>query len=234
MSDLLNSIGNLDALTDQTKEASFTKVLPPAGETIGRLVSYVELGPQMFSYQGKETGVAPAVSIGFELLHPVKNMKDGKGQFVTFPIMKLSMNTKARFFKLFTSMRYGRQDIRHMAQLVGEEFKITVEHSACGNYANIAAVSKPYMTDMMSGEEVRLNVPAASREMQMFLWNQPTLECWNSIFIDGEYEKDGSTYSKNFLQNKIKSSPAYPGSSVEAMVGVGVPTGTMTMDDVPF
>lgn len=219
-------------LQDQTKVSTGgERVLPPAGETIGRLVSYIEVGPQMFSFQGKETGVAPAVYIGFELLHPVRNMKDGKGQFLTLPLTKLSVHSKARFLKLFNAMRYGREDKKHMAQMLSEPFKLTIEHSVCGKYANIVNVQKPYMMDIESGDERLITVPPATKPLQLFLWNNPTKESWDSLFIDGEYTKDdGTTVSKNRLQNMIKAGPHYSGSLTEMMLTAP----DIMFDDVPF
>lgn len=205
-------------IQDQTVESG-ERVLPPAGETVGRLVSYVELGSQMFQFKGKDVGTYPAVSIGFELLHPKKNIIDGKGQFLNFPMMKISLNSKARFYKLFNAMRYGREDIKHMAQMMGEAFRLTIEHSEDGKYANIVTVSKPYTMDMDSGEEKKINVPHFTRALQLFIWNNPNMKCWDSIYIDGEFTKeDGTIISKNWLQGKIKDAKNFSSSSVAAML----------------
>lgn len=225
-------IAESETVQDQTKETtSGERVLPAAGETIGRFVSYVELGPQMFSFKGKETGVAPAVSLGFELLHPVKNVKDGThGQFITVPMKKISTHPKAGFLKLFKAMRYGREEIKHMAQMLADPFRIVIEHSECGKYANIQSVSRPFAMDLDTGEERPIRVMAFTRPIQFFMWNNPNKKCWDSIFIDGEYTKeDGTTVSKNWLQDRIKKSPAYPGSPVEVFLN-GVITSNPDLD----
>lgn len=213
---------------DQTKpQTSGERVLPPAGETIGRLCSYVELGPQVHEYNGKET-IRPTVHVGFELLHPTKNIREGRGMLLGFRKMHLSLHEKARFFKLFEAMRYGRKDIKHMARLLGEPFRLTIEHTEDGKYANIAAVSKPYTLDPISNDETALKVPPLTCPVRLFIWDDPYRACWESLYIDGTYTKDGIEMSKNWMQDTIRNSPSWIGSAVEAMLSVSA------MNDVPF
>ena len=67
-------------------------------------------------------------------------------------------------------------------------------------------------------------IPAASDELfKLFLWERPTKECWDSLYIDGTNETTGK--SKNFIQNKCLSAKNFPGSPLEAMLmGLGMPT----------
>ena len=241
--DILDAVRAAEsALTDQTQEQAGSFELPPVGDTVGRLVTYVELGPQPFTWKGVPSGVNMAVSIGFELLSPKKNIgEDGAGQFLSMNKMKMSLNSKAKFFKLFESMRYGREDKKHMAQLLGEAFIITISHSSCGKFANIDAVRSPYTLDAVTGDSVLVNVPPATRRYQLFLWDNPTVECWNSIYIDGTWEDDNKIqHSKNKLQEFILSSPGFKGSKAELVISTGdtlndadFGTGALN-DDIPF
>ena len=217
MNNPLNSL-NQETLTDQTKEQASQVRVPAEGLAFARLVTYVELGVQVSVWKGEEK-TAPKVILGFELLSP-KHMHEGKGDYLSTGLITLSTNSKAKFFKLFNDMRYKREGIRHMSQLLGEEFLITVEHNTVGDktYANIKSVAKPYIVDPVTGDEKKLSVPKATKAMQVFVWNQPTMECWDSIFIDGSYQRDGVDVSKNYLQNKILSAVNFSGSPVEGML----------------
>ena len=66
-------------------------------------------------------------------------------------------------------------------------------------------------------------VPDATRKLQCLIFDNPSTEQWDSIFIDGE--KDDGT-SKNWIQNKIKGAVNFAGSGVEqflAAAGVELP-----------
>ena len=56
----------------------------------------------------------------------------------------------------------------------------------------------------------------------MLLWDTPTKEQWDSVFIDGEYNKtvDGvtTTVSKNFIQGIAMQASNFTGSALESLV----------------
>ena len=59
---------------------------------------------------------------------------------------------------------------------------------------------------------------------QLFLWNSPTMEQWESIFIDGTTQEGKS---KNYIQEKIQKATNFVGSPVERLLmsgGVSLPT----------
>lgn len=224
---------------DQTEApASFEYETPPAGYTTARFIGYVEVGKQkQRAFEGVEKPDAPMVRLTFELngpKHITEYEKDGEKKVRTNLIrtsVTLSTHDKAGFSKLFKKMAAGRQDIKHMAQMLGEGFLIMVTHSKSKDgkktYANIKddgvwGVGAPCTTDPITNETTILNVPEATQPIQFFLWSAPTKEQWDSIFIDGDYEKevDGvkQTISKNFIQNQCLEASNFVGSPLEAML----------------
>jgi len=231
-------------LEDQSERKSgggdFDYEPPAAGLTVGRLVEYVELGKQpQRPFKGRKKPPADDVRITFELTHP-KHVKEVEvdGEKVKIPArismtMQKSMHEKAKYAKLFDKMQRGRESIKHMAQMLDEAFTITVTHnkSADGKktYANITdkdgsfLIGAPVQQDIETGETKKLKVPEAIGEIRLFIFNAPTKESWDSLFIDGERsikKEDGTEeiQSKNFLQNKIKNAVNFPGSAVEQML----------------
>lgn len=234
------------ALEDQTEVKNgggdFEYVPPPAGKTIARFVGYIELGKQpQRPYQGKAKPPADEVRLVFELLNPKKNIRtiqvDGKDTAVADTIgftVARKLGEKAKFKKLFDMMRYGRDGIRHMAQMLGEDFIVTVFHNESERdgkkvvYANLNDssgayhIQAPYIEDPISNERTKINVPENIRPLQVFLYDLPTKDTWDSLFIDGEREiKNGDQVevrSNNWLQQKILSATDYRGSALEGML----------------
>ena len=244
------SIAELAALAAETEDQTETQVageyereVPAAGPHVGRFVEYIELGMhKQKPFQGKAKPDAEMVRIVFELLHPKKSIieyeadgvKKVRGQLISITIKK-SLSEKASFKKLFNSMTYGRAGIRHMAQMLGEPFLLTVTHNVVkGNdgkdvtYANISRdgvylIGAPQITDPMTEVVTKLPVREPTVPVRLFLWDHPTKETWDSLYIDGTREvknADGTTtqQSKNWLQEKIMSAVNYNGSPLHALL----------------
>lgn len=231
----------------QTKTGGGDFTPPPAGTTVGRFVDYIEVGLQKSRpYKGKEKPPTNKVYVTFELLGKayIKEIEsEGKKRTVADRItvpLSMSLHEKSSFKKLFKKMLYGRQGIDHMSQMLGEAFKITVVHNETGEgdkkkvYANITdedgnfLISSPVKQEMDDEGNVvgtkKLAVPDAISNERMFIWDEPTDECWESIFIDGEKEvtdeKTGKkkTISKNWIQNMITSALNFEGSPIQAFL----------------
>lgn len=233
-------------LEDQNEvQAGFEREVTPAGPTPARFIGYVELGKRkQRPYQGKEKPDAPMVRLTFELngkKHRNSFEKDGVTQEFTNTIsvtIAKKMSDKAVFWKLFKRMVAGRDGITHMAQMLGEGFMITVVHNEAEKdgkrvvYANIRdaegtwTVGAPYMTvPDEDGEPVTkaVPVPEVTKPLQCLLWDNPSKEMWDSIFIDGTYtKKDGDKeveVSKNWLQEDIVANATdFIGSPLEEIV----------------
>lgn len=231
------------AMKDQTEVTSggdFEYELPPAGKTIGRFVTYIEIGKQKQpDYQGKSKPDAEEVIVGFELLHPKKNIHtveiEGEGEktFADYKYMKMALKQgeKAKFRKLLMKMLYGRDGINHMAQMLGEGFLIEVFHKTSEDgkktYANLEnegewGIGAPFSTDPLTEERKAYPIGPNIRPLTVFIWDFANKETWDSLFIDGtrKTKVDGKEVevSKNWIQNLIKGAKNYEGSPIHQLL----------------
>jgi len=226
----------------------FEYVPPVAGPTFARFIEYIELGKHVKKYLGKDKPSASQVRVVFELVHP-KNIKEievegGGKKKIADRIkvdMPLSMSDKSKFYKLFKIMQAGRSDITHMAEMLNEGFIVIVKHNADEKnpkivYANIWDgtkwdVQQPVQVDVLAGTTTKLPVPEPISPLKIFLWDNPTKDTWDSLFIDGERDiKDDKGVvtgkeSKNKTQELLLSATDYPGSALNVLLqGVDLPT----------
>lgn len=111
--------------------------------------------------------------------------------------------------------------------------------------ATDAATRKPYTSYADKDGDIVAIPQLKSEDIRVFLWDRPqsvTKEqykaMWDSIHIDGEYEKkDGDNVikvSKNFLQEKCLSALNFENSSLQQLLdGVEFPNITAKADDKP-
>ena len=233
---------------DHTKatESNFEYQIPPAGATPARFVGYVETGKRPQEYQGKAKAPALEAMLFFELNGPKHRNEvdtdDGKKVFTNRIRVNLTVKTgdKAAFGKLFRAMRYGRENITHMAQMLGEGFLVTVVHNKVGEgdkertYANIRdadgvwKIGEPILVDPLDPDNVRkIPVPEATQDFMLLLWDNPTKEQWDSIFIDGTRtvkDKDGNEkeVSKNWMQEEVLKAVDIENSALaDLLAGLG-------------
>ena len=225
--------------TETTTGGDYEYTPPPAGKTIGRLVEYIEVGKQpQKPFQGKPKPDAEEVWIGFELLHPKKNIREieiegGKQTVADFIRVRLTkkLGEKAKFKKLFNKMQYGREDKKHIAQMLGEAFILEIFHNTNPDtkrvYVNLDkdgeyGISAPFIIDPLTEERKDINVPANIRPLRLFLWDFPNKETWDSLFIDGTATRkvDGKDVevSKNYVQEKILAATNFEGSALHQIL----------------
>lgn len=243
---LVNTAKEMEDQSVATAGGDFEYTPPAAGKTIGRFIEYIELGKHIELYEGKPKPAAEMVRVTFELLgvndarQDIKEVEiDGNKKTIADRLsitMPKKMNEKAKFYKLFKAMTYGRTEITHMAEMLGEAFVLTVTHNTSGEgankrvYANLYSnsvwgVAAPRVEDAIAGTsaDISARVPAVVSALKIFLWNNPTKETWDSLFIDGERDvKDDkgnvTKESKNWLQEKILSATDFGGSALQQMV----------------
>lgn len=236
--------------SDQSKDTTttFERQLPAAGRTPLRFIEYIELGMQkQKAFQGKAKPDALDVMLTFECLGP-KYIRDIEVEGGTKTIcdvitqrQTVKLNEKAQFRKLFNKMAYGR-DKKHLAQMLGEDFIGTITHSdatdkdgkAIKQYANLRTadgeigISSPFIDKMdeETGESTKVRLKAGRTDLhpiKIFLFDHPTKETWDSLFIDGYNEvkqADGTVVkqSKNWIQERILGATNFKGSALEAML----------------
>ena len=232
---------NQNKLKDQTQDTGSYQ--PPAeGPCIARFVSYIEIGKhQQKAYQGKAKPPAYEVILQFELLgkkHKREVEVEENGETVTktyYPIvterLPLKYGDRSNFTKLLQAMDYGRGN-NHMALMLGEAFIVKVinnEVQKDGNtrvYTNIRDksgwhVQAPVRVDE-DGETQVIKAPAPTVEERLLLWDVPSAEQWNSLFIPGtsnrKTEEGEIEVPKNWIQELVKSAENYEGSAVQNVV----------------
>lgn len=262
MNDFLNDIkAATETLENQTEvQSGFEREVTPAGPTGARLIGYVELGKRkQRPYQGKPKPDANMVRLTFELLgkkHRNEFTKEDGTVVVFYNTVSVTiakkMSDKATFYKLLNRMIAGRSGITHMAQMLGEAFRVRVIHNEEDKdgkkvtYANLRdkdgvwTIGAPFRTvvnpETDEEETVAMDVPEATKPLQCLLWDNPTKAMWDSIFIDGTYTKKDEKgneveVSKNWLQEDIVANAVnFMGSPLEAVVG-GMGDLTLEADD---
>lgn len=250
MNELLNEVKNLTGLNNQSETSKFTSSLPEPGRAPMRFVGYVELGTQpQPDYKGTPKPPAKDIILTFEVFG-TKNTReievDGKkkkvGALIQVNITE-KLQDKAKFTALFNNMKYGREGITHMVQMLDEVFLGTVRigesKTTKRKYATIQkedgsyTLGRPVMETVnedgeITGEvDVSKKCPPASVAPRVFLVDNPSIAQWNSIYIDGTYTrkvKDDAGVeteeenSKNFLQEKIMNSLDWEGSKMQLLL----------------
>lgn len=225
---------------------------PEAGVCLATLVGYIEIGKhrQEFNDKGKKVVKEPEqVQLIFELAggknQPRVNEETGEKIPHRITITEtLSLNEKANFFKLFRKLNHDGA-ARHCSQLLGKHWLVTVFHVTKGEgdnkrtYANLKnedgySFRPPVRVvgDELSGDAQQVPIAAPERisELRLFLWDFPSKEMWDSLYIDGEYparkdEKTGKEISparsKNVIQDKIRSAINFRDSQMAEILNDG-------------
>lgn len=221
------------------------KFVPPAeGPCNLRFVGYFELGMQVKKVKGVEE-VKPKVQLVFELsgkAYPPRENGDPIRMTIT---ENLSDNVKANLIKLFNKMNY-LGEATTFVELLGNAYRGRVYHTVKGEgddavtYANLRNEDgysiTPPVVEMVDDEgnvtTKPVKVAEALTELKAFLWDLPSKEMWDSIYIDGEYEAriDEKTKkvtraakSKNVLQELIMSARNWIGSPMQVLLDDGEP-----------
>jgi hypothetical protein len=255
IAELANLAAETEDQTETQTSGEYAREVPATGAHVARFVEYIEIGKhKQKPFQGKAKPDAEEVRITFELLHPKKSIieyehdgvKKVRGQLISIRAKK-SFSDKASFKKLFNSMTYGRDGIKHMAQMLGEAFLVQVVHNvskdAAGKevtYANLSKdgvflIGAPQHVDPMTDVVTKLPVREPIAPVRIFLWNNPTKETWDSLFIDGTRavkNADGTEteQSKNWLQEKIMSATDFNGSPLHALLNN---VGDLPLEETP-
>lgn len=204
--------------------------LYPEGYAFARLVSYIELGSHPVVFQGQTKDPSPQFQLGFLIWGEARNLDGSSAGFYhdpetntpgfirTYDISQ-STNEKAKAFKLFKKLNY-KGVYKTFGQMLGEGFLLKIVHTKSAKDPNakpranidldgflppLDAVSKqPYPIPEPKGDDYKL-----------FLWNHPTKEMWDSLFVEGQYD-DGN--SKNYIQETICKAVNFPGSPLEQLL----------------
>lgn len=207
--------------------------LMPEGKALARLIQYVEVGPQPI----KQDASKPPVNKFFlkfavwgkgkdkqSTFHEVVDGKMVPGVIRTQMIaVKKDLNSKSGAYKLFKRMNPDKT-AKHFAQLINGTFILPIVHNESGEgenkkvYANIDLENISLAVNPVTDEP--FDVPEVEDEslFKLFLWNRPSKEDWESLYIEG---KNDEGKSKNWIQDTLLSSPEFPGSPLDLLLNGG-------------
>lgn len=224
---LANDIAEVD---DDMNEAqaggSFERRLPE-GWSVARFTSYVEKGNHIELYQGKPKEPALMFTVGFELFSQQYLNEDGTPYFIDSYDKARSRNEKSGAFKLFKAMNY-KGLYKVFPQMLNQVFLVQIKDHLSKN-AKPGQAPRSVIGEIRAGIDVvtgqEYQCPPASK-LFLFSWAKPSLEAWDSFFIEGTNDQGKS---KNWKQEKIAGATDFAGSALENLLltnGRPIPKGT--------
>uniref|UniRef100_A0AAU6W0W8 Single-stranded DNA-binding protein n=4 Tax=unclassified bacterial viruses TaxID=12333 RepID=A0AAU6W0W8_9VIRU len=207
-------------MTEVQKGGDGPKLLPE-GYSLAYVSGVIEYGLQPQEFEGKATADADEVQLEFALLDEGYTGEDGAPYVVrTYPF-KVSRNSKANAFKMFKALNWQNQHTAWI-DLLGELIMVKIVQY---DDSQKKKRSKIDTTGFLPPVDLRTKKPYPAPPfdeslMRVFLWDQPTMECWDLLHIEGTSE---AGKSKNFLQEKLLSARNFAGSALEELLlGNGV------------
>lgn len=238
--------------TVESTGGDFERSIPEAGPCLVRFREYIETGfHPTASKQYPDKKPQLMARWVFELVskkHAIE-VKDKDDNISSFnPALaintKVSKSGKGNHMKLFKILNYAGT-AKVPAQLLGKGYMAEIVHNKSEDgktvYANLNkgisygdyTFAPARKVDALEGTTEEIAVPEMQGDMKLFLWNMPTKETWDSLFIDGTREEkvngEVMQVSKNWIQNKCMEALDFPSSKLfELLEGEG-----NTLDDLP-
>ena len=207
---------------DFTEAQSSAVRLIPEGYAFARLVEYIELGKHAGEYDKKPIPPALMFRLGFALFPSGEDeegysYEDGSPRIIRTFDINLSLTEKSKAFKLFKKMNF-KGVYKHFAQMIGEPFLLNVIHvdkkSGGGKSARIDLEGFLPPIDVVTRKPHQ--IPKAPDDCyRMFLWDRPTKEDWDSLFVEGKWDNGDS---KNYVQEKILEATDFEGSPLHQLL----------------
>lgn len=210
--------------------------LLPAGYAFGRFIEYIELGKHPQEYQGTAKEPALEVQLGFALFNcadRVYQNEDGSPYIIRPFQFAVSRNEKAKAFKLFKAMNW-KGTAKSFGELLGEVFLIKIVHvRKSQNDATIVSRIDfdGFLPPLDQATGQPYQIPQVDDNLyQLFLWDQPTKEAWDALYVEGKWD-DGK--SKNRIQETILSAIDFAGSPLQQLIMGGAVAVLPTTPETP-
>lgn len=240
-----NLLGNIDVnqLNDMTQvqTGGGSRGLLPAGTAIVRLCSYIEFGSHVQEFNGQKKPPAPIFQLGFRIVaggglnlegKPEKYvLEEGQFPLITTYDTTMSLHEKAKAVKYFNALNRVGNKATHFVQKLQEQclyaLPIGVKKNKHGKDVNDIDFTNLQPALNQETYEPRTGDPELNdQHIQVFLWEQPTKEMWDSLYIEGTWEakKDDAgnilypAKSKNFLQEKCLTAINFEGSALQTLL----------------
>jgi hypothetical protein len=235
-----------------TKGGSFTSLLnnvdnfgnPSIGKCYLRFIGYTQYGVHTVG-KGAQQKTKDMHLLEFEVVskrHITVKEVDGVDKQYSESIMirlKEGSNSKSAFMNYFTRMTYGRDNIKHMAQMLGEGFQATISNTEYEGktYARIHdgeageyTIGRAVDQDPDTGQEVVRQVSEPLNSLSCFLWKQPNKGMWDSLQI-GDHADDAK---ENWKKHLVLKAENYAGSPIEQyLMSSGIVLNIPLPDDEP-
>lgn len=207
-------------MTEEQKGGGGSRLLPP-GYTLAVCTGLIEFGMQAQEYEGKPTADAEDIQLEFALFDEGYANDDGTPYVVrTYPF-KVSRTSKSNAFKMFKALNWQNQHTAWL-DLLGEPIMLEiVQYTGKDKKVKSKINNNGFLPPIDLRSKKPYPVPEWSEDLlRVFLWDQPTMECWDLLAIEGKND-DGE--SKNFIQDKLLSAKNFAGSALEELLlGNGV------------
>lgn len=207
----------------ETQSGGFSK-LYPEGYAFARLVEYVELGKHTEEFQGKVKQPALTFRMGFAIWgkppgqEETFHNEDGSPGLIRTYDMRISNNEKSGAKIAFDRMNY-KGKAKQFYQFIGAPFLIHIIRKANKDSTKPPRnqiVLKDTLPPHDPATGTPYNIAEAPADLyRLFLWNKPTKQGWDSLFIEGQTD---AGKSKNFIQEKCMAALDFPGSPLEQML----------------
>lgn len=237
--DLIAKEAEVTATTQNMNEASTgggSSKIMETGQYLGAIVQYLDMGNHFEVYKEEKKGPFPKIRMSVAVFDV-----DEYGDLETTPVlihdigMFVKRNERSKSYKAFRALNYTN-DARftHFAQAFMKPylFKVEKRRSKAGKEYNSIdwAATQPAINPI---NRRPIPLPEIDDSLKrVFLWNNPTMEQWEKLYVEGEFD-DGN--SKNFLQEEILNATDFHGSAVDLMLrggGKSLPTPTPQAEPV--
>lgn len=215
------------------------RVVLAKGKYLARLCEYLEYGVQPNHFDPKKDP-KPICRLTFAVF-PFSTDEQGnripgkfdEPVFVRSSDFTISNHEKAGLKKVYSRLNWRNDATKnHVAFFLGEAFLVGVDKKTSKDgkreYNSLDANDINPALDAMSGQPYP--VPALDdKAYRVFLWDVPTKEQWDSLFIEGSRD-DGT--SKNFIQDTMLKALNFVGSPLEQLLNGGATLPAPQLDAV--
>lgn len=211
-------VSQLD-MTEAKKGGGGGKVWPE-GWTLARLAEVIEVGNHATEFQGDVKDPAPQIILGFRMYDPDYCYTNDKGEITDPGVIRtfeltISQNEKAKAFKLFSKLNW-QKTAKNFCELLGVGYMIQIKQTkkkdASGKEVNRSNLDLESILPPLDPRTKQMyEIPELAEEhAKLFLWNNPSIEQWESIA--------GNEGAESFSQKRIKEAVNFPGSAVEMLL----------------
>mgnify|MGYP001165963461 FL=1 len=224
-------ISQFDGNEEASGGGNFERVIFETGTYPAYINMYIDLGKQMVGgYKGAKKYLADTCVIGVAAFDYDNPNEDGTPRVAfidtgtAFPL-QVSLGAKANFKKIFTALNHDNDpEKKHILHFAGntQSYLVRIEKREskrnAGSYYNTVDLTTavPSMVGQRGSMTREVLPEIDERDVAVFLWNNPTMEQWDSIRRGAEDVSPNDP--TNFIQHKILQAANFEGSALDHML----------------